>query len=304
VAAPGAAPASPFTSGDVCTSASAADTAGAAVYRLPAAASAFTLAGSPTIVAKLTTTGANDFVAARLYDVDGATERLIARGDVRPLGVGAGPVEQVFRLHPQAWTVQPGHVVKLELLAQDSPYLRTSSSAAPQQSVQVSDLQLRLPVVDAPGTDPGGLQVLTPAPKHVPPGYRLASGFGTNVDAGVGGTVPATLALALGGPVSLGTFVPAVAHTYTAATTAVVTSTAGIAELSATLTVSDPGHLVNGAFSLPSALQVSGVPKAYAGPVSNDAVAIGFAQPIAATDALRTGTYATTLTFTLSTTTP
>ena len=72
------------------------------------------------MVATLDVTGANDMVAARLYDVDGATQRLIARGVVRPLGVGAGPTEQVFQLHPQAWTVQPGHVLKLELLAQDS----------------------------------------------------------------------------------------------------------------------------------------------------------------------------------------
>jgi hypothetical protein len=42
----------------------------------------------------------------------------------------------------------------------------------------------------------------------------------------------------------------------------------------------------------------------YAGPVSNDAVSIGFKQSIGATDALRTGTYSKTLTFTLSTTTP
>jgi hypothetical protein len=38
--------------------------------------------------------------------------------------------------------------------------------------------------------------------------------------------------------------------------------------------------------------------------VSNDAVAIPFSQSIAAGDALRTGTYSKTLTFTLSTTTP
>ena len=38
----------------------------------------------------------------------------------------------------------------------------------------------------------------------------------------------------------------------------------------------------------------------YGGPVSNDPVTIGFKQPIGATDALRTGTYAKTLTFTLS----
>ena len=38
--------------------------------------------------------------------------------------------------------------------------------------------------------------------------------------------------------------------------------------------------------------------------MSNDPVTITFKQHIKATDALRTGTYAKTLTFTLSTTTP
>ena len=40
------------------------------------------------------------------------------------------------------------------------------------------------------------------------------------------------------------------------------------------------------------------------GPVSNDPVTITFQQSIGANDALRTGTYSKTLTFTLSTTTP
>jgi hypothetical protein len=38
--------------------------------------------------------------------------------------------------------------------------------------------------------------------------------------------------------------------------------------------------------------------------VSNDVVPVEFEQPIAATDPLRTGTYAKPLTFTLSTTNP
>ena len=42
----------------------------------------------------------------------------------------------------------------------------------------------------------------------------------------------------------------------------------------------------------------------YGGPVANDPVTITFKQPIGATDPLRTGTYAKTLTFTLSTTDP
>jgi hypothetical protein len=129
-------------------------------------------------------------------------------------------------------------------------------------------------------------------------------------DAPVGGTVPATLALTLGTPASFGPFTPGIAKDYTASTTATVVSTAG----DATLTASDPssaspGRLVNGVFALASPLQVAGAPlpstvKTYAGPVSNDNVAIAFKQPIAANEPLRTGTYAKTLTFTLSTTNP
>ena len=44
--------------------------------------------------------------------------------------------------------------------------------------------------------------------------------------------------------------------------------------------------------------------KTYAGPVSNDPVAVSFKQTIGSGDALRTGAYAKTLTFTLSTTNP
>ncbi|HEX6020656.1 MAG TPA: CocE/NonD family hydrolase C-terminal non-catalytic domain-containing protein, partial [Solirubrobacter sp.] len=137
----GVPPSNGFTSGDVCTTASSADNPSAATYRVPAASAPYTLAGSPTIIARLAASGANDMVAARLYDVDGASQRLIARGVVRPVGGG----REVFQLHPQAWTVQPGHELKLELLAQDSPYARTPTG---QGSVAVSDLELRLPVVE------------------------------------------------------------------------------------------------------------------------------------------------------------
>ena len=149
--------------------------------------------------------------------------------------------------------------------------------------------------------------------------------FADDASGTVGGNVPATLSLALGTPASFGAFTPGVARDYTAATTATVTTSAG----DALLTVADAGttstgHLVNGSFSLPSALQAMAASAAgtgaafadvggsasptslltYGGPVSNDAVALQFRQRIAASDALRTGTYSKTLTLTLSTTTP
>jgi sugar phosphate isomerase/epimerase len=143
----------------------------------------------------------------------------------------------------------------------------------------------------------------------------------------VGGNVPSVLALTLPSqPGSFGTFTPTVTKAYETAVSASVVSTAG----NATLAVSDPGlvapgHLVNGAFSLPSPLNVKAansanaanayapLPEAsntplnlltYTGPVNGDQVTIGFRQAIGATDVLRSGAYNKTLTFTLSTTAP
>ena len=123
----------------------------------------------------------------------------------------------------------------------------------------------------------------------------------TNVVAGgAGGTVPATLALTMGAPASFGAFTPGVDKTYATATTATVTSTAG----EAALNVSGPGHLTNGSFSLSEPLGVQLSKSAWTAPASNDTVAVALNQHIGATDALRTGSYSTTLTFTLSTQTP
>jgi len=140
------------------------------------------------------------------------------------------------------------------------------------------------------------------------PGRDESPDWGVNPNpAVVGGTVPATLSLTLGPSASFGVFQPGIARDYTATVAGTVTSTAG----SATLTVSDPstfapGRLVNGTFALGQALRPT-LPanvRQYTGPVTGDPLGVTFTQPIAATDALRTGTYAKTLTFTLSTTDP
>ena len=137
---------------------------------------------------------------------------------------------------------------------------------------------------------------------------------------GAGGTVPATLALTLGTSASFGAFTPGVARDYTASTNANVISSAGDATLSvADASSNHTGHLVNGTFALPQKVQARARTAAfadvgssaspttlltYSAPVANDAVALEFKQSIGANDALRTGAYSKTLTFTLSTTTP
>ncbi|HEY6886260.1 MAG TPA: alkaline phosphatase family protein [Solirubrobacter sp.] len=117
----------------------------------------------------------------------------------------------------------------------------------------------------------------------------------------VGGTVPSTLALSIGAPAaSFGAFTPGVAKTYDTSLTADVVSTAGDAALS----WSGPDHLTNGAFSMAQPFTVDFSKSIWNAPVSHDPVTIGFHQPVAATDPLRSGNYAATVTFTLSTTTP
>jgi hypothetical protein len=121
----------------------------------------------------------------------------------------------------------------------------------------------------------------------------------TSTPGNVGGTVPATLALTLG-TATFEPFTPGVEKEYTASTTATVTSTAADAKLS----VSEPGNMTNGAFSLPEPLRIEVSKSAWTGPVSNDIVTVTAKQRIKPTDPLRTGTYSRTVTFTLSTTQP
>ncbi|HEY6889389.1 MAG TPA: ThuA domain-containing protein, partial [Solirubrobacter sp.] len=131
----------------------------------------------------------------------------------------------------------------------------------------------------------------------------------------IGATVIPTLALTIGAAPGFGSFQAGVANTYTANTTADVVSTAG----NATLTVSDlgtlaPGHLVNGngtsvlaqaikaratnaANTSTTFADVSANPLTlltYPMEISHDAVALQFQQPIAANDALRSGSYSKT----------
>jgi len=159
----------PIATGNACATASGADQAGAANYRLPVLGGGFTLLGAPTVIADLATTGSESELAARLLDVSPAgTERLVARGLLRP---GAGG-RMVFQLHPQAYRFAGGDTVKLELLPSDAPYSRPSNLQAP---IAVSNLELRLPVREAPGSLGGVVQ--PPAPKVLPPGYALAAGY-------------------------------------------------------------------------------------------------------------------------------
>jgi hypothetical protein len=153
--------------GGPCRVVPASDDPAAATYRLPeATGDGYTLAGSPTVVADLRVRGAAYAqVAARLWDVaPDATQALVTHALYRPRADGA---DDVFQLHPNAWLFRAGHVPKLELLGQSSPYGRASSG---DFEVDVAKLELRLPVLE----EPDGESILIPAPAVFPPDEERA----------------------------------------------------------------------------------------------------------------------------------
>ncbi|HET9154495.1 MAG TPA: CocE/NonD family hydrolase, partial [Solirubrobacterales bacterium] len=157
----------PIGGGGACATAPGPDQTGTANYHLQVPAPGFTLLGSPTITADVATTNVDSELAARLLDVlPGGEERLVARGLLRP---GNGGTAVVFQLHPQGYRFAGGDVVKLELLPSDSPYARPSNLQAP---ITVSNLRLRLPVLEQPGSL-GGL-VQAPSNPRTGPAHTAA----------------------------------------------------------------------------------------------------------------------------------
>jgi predicted acyl esterase len=154
----------PIAGQGACATTSAADEPGTANYRLPAATGdGYTLLGSPTVIATMKSSGTFPALAERLWDVGPDGRRtLVARGLYRPSGDG----RVVFQLHPGAWHFAAGHVPELQLLARDTPYSRASNGTF---AIAVSNLDLRLPVHDAPGGP-----VLAPAAPVLPAGATPA----------------------------------------------------------------------------------------------------------------------------------
>jgi dienelactone hydrolase len=141
----------PVYGGLSCTTASAANEgAGVATYRLPAATgSGYTLLGAPMVTADLKVTGEFAYIAARLVDVDPATnlKTLVSRSVYR-IDPNAPNGRQTFQTSANAYHFAAGHIPQLELLGRDAPFLRPSNGVF---SIAVSNLELRLPVHEVPG---------------------------------------------------------------------------------------------------------------------------------------------------------
>jgi hypothetical protein len=134
-----------------------------------------TLMGAPTVISRMSVpNGGDSQVAARLWEISRqGKQRLIARGVYRPDATGS----QVFQLHGNAYKFEEGTQIQLQLLPKDGSNIPITSYVRPsndQQDVTVSDVEIRLPVAEAPGTRPG---VKAPMPEILPAGVELAPDY-------------------------------------------------------------------------------------------------------------------------------
>lgn len=165
-----------------CGTAAGAPEPGSANWSLPPApAGGYTMQGSPTLIADVDLGDApNSAVAARLVDLgpDGTSKTLVTRGIWRPWPTGV----QVLQLHPNAWKVEEGHVLRLELLPRDAAkpagnlLVNSFRPADGQGDIDVRKMDLRIPVVESAGALDGLAR--KPARKVLPDRQvRLARDF-------------------------------------------------------------------------------------------------------------------------------
>jgi predicted acyl esterase len=288
------------------------------VYQTAPLKNAIRISGTPKVSLNMSFSKRANLSAALISYPEGAGNgTIVTRGWMDPENRNSEYVSEPttagtfyrlnFSFQAKDAVIPAGRRLALMVFSSDREYTIRPAPGT-QLTLDLSNSTMTLPIV-------GGSGALAPA---------IGEGI-TQVPGGVNGNVPATLSLSLGAPAQFGAFTPGVARTYEATSPATVTSTAGDALLS----VADPssqntGHLVNGSFFLPQPLQARARNAAntgtaynnvgssasplnlltWNGPISNDAVTLGFSQRINANDALRTGTYSKTLTFTLSTTQP
>ena len=125
-----------------CITAGAGSTAGAATYSLSVPGGT-TLMGLPRLRLTYRATAPDFELNSRLWDVakDGS-RTLVTRGAYRG-GPSMGPATIVYELFGNAWRMRPGHRLQLELLQDDSTFLRADNVPS---TLTIEDLAVQLPV--------------------------------------------------------------------------------------------------------------------------------------------------------------
>jgi predicted acyl esterase len=105
----------------------------------------FTQLGLPAVQATVKTTGSFGQIDARLWDVTGATQRLVDWGVYRLTPNQKGKI--VFQLFGNAYRFAKGHHVKLELVGSSPPALRASNGSF---KVTISKIGAAIPTRERP----------------------------------------------------------------------------------------------------------------------------------------------------------
>jgi dienelactone hydrolase len=162
---------------DACSESRVDPEPGTVEYDFPTVpAGGYTLMGAPTIEADISVVnGSESQIAGKLFEVypDGF-HRLVARGVYRPNASG----RQVFQLASNAYRFPPGVTPRLQLVAGDAIGTSPVSNfrlSNDQRDITISNVDLRLPVMEKPGSAQG--QVRYPQPKTIPAGYRVSPDY-------------------------------------------------------------------------------------------------------------------------------
>ncbi|GAC1478248.1 MAG: hypothetical protein NVS1B12_14450 [Acidimicrobiales bacterium] len=130
----------PIVNGGCRTVASGSDPAVASWTFTPAGPQ--TLLGSPVVSVSVTPTGPDSEVIARLWDVSGASQTLVARGAYGRAATPGSAQKVAFQLSANGWTLPAGHAWKLELLGADAPTYQADSIPS---ALAITAVRLTLP---------------------------------------------------------------------------------------------------------------------------------------------------------------
>jgi pimeloyl-ACP methyl ester carboxylesterase len=125
-----------------CVTAGPGATTGAAAYSLPVPVGT-TLMGLPRLRIAYRATAPDFELNSRIWDVaPNGSRTLVTRGAYRG-GPSLGPATVVYELFGNAWRIRPGHTLQLELLQDDSTFLRADNVPS---TVTVEHVGVELPV--------------------------------------------------------------------------------------------------------------------------------------------------------------